>query len=163
MRKLIAVVLPMLPLWAFPQSLPYSDADNPGEAVGLLKATVITSKAVLAECTKRFPDQGSRMRSDLETWRDQEADVIARAEFFWEEMKRKDPKLADMEAFLASAALKPFEILDSVPTSGGESQPQIQVISQYCSKYFHDLASGVWRVRTPKTYEYLDDAPEPSA
>jgi len=161
MRTIIALSVLMLPLSSLSQSLTYSDADNSSEAVGLIKGTVIASQTVLAECTRRFPDQASEMRSNLAIWQKQEAGVIAKVEYFWAEMKREDARLGEMEAQLASGALNQFELLEKAWTLGDKSQPQVQVVRQYCGKYFRNLASGVWRARTPKAYRYMDDAPKP--
>ena len=158
-RKLLAAVLVSAMTCAHGQSRPYSDADNPSQAVGMLKGTVVAAAALLAECSKRFPKLSVRMHSDLTTWRDHEARLIEKVEYFWERMKRKEPKLGDMEKFMGSAALKQLAILDDAPNL--DSSLPSEVTRQYCSKYFEDLASGVWRKRTPKAYEYLDAAPAP--
>jgi hypothetical protein len=93
------------------------------------------------------------------TWFDLEERLIEKVEYFWGRMKRSEPKLEDMEKFVGSAALKQLAILDDAPVVDGGSPSE--VMRQYCSKYFQDLASGVWRKRTPKAYEYLDAAPAP--
>jgi hypothetical protein len=65
MRNFVAVVLVLALTCAHGQSRPYHDANNPSEAVGLIKGTVITSTALLTECSKRFPDLSERMENDL--------------------------------------------------------------------------------------------------
>ncbi|HEY8975857.1 MAG TPA: hypothetical protein VIN75_16685 [Burkholderiaceae bacterium] len=40
-----------------------------------------------------------------------------------------------------------------------DAPTQDKVLRDYCATHFRDLASGVWRQRTPRVYEFLRAAP----
>jgi hypothetical protein len=69
-------------------------------------------------------------------------------------MEKKAPELRDAPAQVEAAVKGQFEVLEK--TRMAEAK---EVIRQYCQNYFTDLASGIWRKRTPRAHAYMDKAP----
>jgi len=144
---------------AFCQSLSYQDADTPGEAVGMMNTTLIMNRKLLSECTKRFPEHEEGMRDDLKKWEDAERSGIYKAQYFWAQMAKRDPKMLEFPAYAEGMVVRNIEGLASAPAP---SDVAAKVLQDYCRKHFSSLAAGIWRTRTPKAYEFLDRAPVPS-
>lgn len=144
----------LLPLAAAAQSMGYADADTPGEAVGMMKSTIVMAAKMRELCGARFPSRVEEMEANLGRWRSREQSVIAKAEFHWSRMVQKQPKLVETLGYAETAVARNFETLLSAPGDAGD-----QVASQYCRQHFADLSSGIWRTRTPRAYAYLDHAP----
>ena len=146
-----AIVLPGL---AFAQSLAYMDADTPSEAVGMMKSTIFIAGKLEKACSERYPQIGAEIAENHLKWKEAESAVIRKTEFYWARIVQKQPKLADSFAYAESVVLKNLDMLGAAPGEAG-----VAVGTQFCRKHFADLASGIWRTRTPRAYAYLDKAP----
>lgn len=150
-RQWVLTVACALPLAAPAQSLGYSDADSPSEAVGMMKMTVLTSEHMQRECTKRYPQQTQDIARNLEKWRRDDAEFIHKAESHWAALMRMRPSLAQTSDYAVTAVMKNFETLQAMPGGAGAA-----VVAQYCKQHFEDFASGIWRTRTPRAYSFLN-------
>jgi hypothetical protein len=154
MRALLPFALALLAPCASAQSMPYADADNPSQAVGMMTANALTSTRFLAECSSRFPALRPEMQANHESWRATERSNLTKTEFYWNVLTKRDPKLLDIPEFVNARVLQTMQSLDNAPAGAGPA-----VLADYCKQYFQDLGSGVWRARTPQLYKFLDEAP----
>ena len=153
-RALVLALACTLPLAVSAQSLGYSDADTPSEAVGMMKMTILTAEHMRAECVKRYPQQANVIARHLEKWQRDDVEFIQKTEFHWAVLLRMKPSLAQTADYSLTAVMKNFEILRGMPGGAGPA-----VVAQYCKQHFEDLASGIWRTRTPRAYSFLKAAP----
>ena len=151
---LVVAALVQTPVHAVAQSLGYLDADTPSEAVGMMKSSMYTAEFLKRECSARFLDQAGQIEADLTRWKATEARALERADHYWAEMAAKEPKLPEMLARAETYLKESLKLLEQF-----DPARRSHVFSQYCRQYFADLASGVWRRRTPRLYEFLDRAP----
>jgi hypothetical protein len=149
-----ALTVPCIGLSQSRGSFGYQDADNPSEAVGMMKTTMYAAQAMKRECQTRHPDLSKEINSKLSAWEKAEAEVLRKANFHWSVMEKKEPKLRDAPAQVEAAVKGQFEVLEKTRMAEAKA-----VIRQYCQNYFTDLASGIWRKRTPRAYAYMDKAP----
>lgn len=140
------------------QSLGYQDADTPSEAVGMMNSTLVMAAKMYSECSKRFPDLAEGMNRDFTTWKTKEARDIGLARFHWAEMEKSQPKLQGMKAYAESAIVQQLQLAEGRPEVGGVDGGK--VVRDMCTSHFANLASGIWRDRTPRAYQYLDQAPD---
>lgn len=136
------------------QTLPYSDADTPGQAVGMMSASIVTARKMLSECSARFPESSEVMKRQFENWQKQESEVLRKTKLHWQRVLQRDPKLVEFEPYLENMVTKNIENIANAPHAAASNGAR-----EYCLKHFDDLASGVWRLRTPKVFEYMDRAP----
>jgi hypothetical protein len=155
--KHLPVLLALLPAAALAQPMPYQDADNPSQAVGMMQSTVVANRKMLSECSTRFPDAADRYRGQLKAWEETEHADIRKAQYFFDRMASKEPRLNEMLAFAETVVVRNLETLSNAPPS--LSGTMGSVLAEYCASYFANLAGGVWRTRTPRMYRYLDAAP----
>lgn len=138
------------------QSLSYQDADTQGEALGMMNTTLVANRVMLEQCSSRFPQHKEEMVRNLRVWEEREQSNILKSRFFWAQASKRDPKFAKMDAYIESVVMNNMDNLSKAPF---EQAPE--VLSDYCRKHFSELASGIWRTRTPKAYRFLDQAPQP--
>jgi len=143
---------------AFGQAFSYQDADTGSEAVGMMNTTLVTNRKMLSECSGRFPAQEEEMFRNLRAWEEAERPVIVKARHYWSQMSKRDPKLIEFNQYIEGMVVKNLDNLANAPSEQAQ-----RVLADYCRKHFADLASGVWRTRTPKAYSFLDQAPPPPA
>lgn len=153
LRTLTLLQLSVIPIVGICQSMTYLDADNPSEAVGMMKNSIFTAQVMRRECIARFPALQNEIERDLQKWQNADAGNIKKAEFYWAEMVRKQPSISSMLELSEKAVKNNFDLLSKTREQIGKD-----VLVQYCKQHFAALASGVWRKRTPRTYEYLDNA-----
>ena len=151
-------ILPLLVLLfcspaVFAQALSYQDADTEGQAVGMMNITIFTNRKMLSECRRRFPEHEQEMSGNLNAWEEKERAVLSKAKYFWSEMSKRDAKLAQFPNYAEGVVVRNIENLANAPTDQAA-----KVVSDYCRKHFTDLASGIWRTRTPRAYRYMDQA-----
>ena len=156
--RLLVPLLFTLSSSAFGQAFSYQDADTPSEAVGMMNTTLVTNRKMLSECSRRFPDYEGEMSQNLRAWEEMERPIILKTRYFWSQMSKRDSKLVEFNLYVEGVVVKNIENL-----AGAPSDQAAKVLADYCRKHFTDLASGVWRSRTPKAYAFLDRAPEPPA
>ena len=154
LRFLILAAAIQMPAQAFAQTLGYSDADNPSEAVGMMKTKLYTAEVMKRECSARLPDQAAQMEANLNKWKTTEAHAIERANHYWAQMAAKEPKMRET-LIRAEAYIKGHISL----LAKSDPDRRTQAVSLFCLQHFSDLESGVWRKRTPRLFEFLDRAP----
>src|SRR5215475_1004592 len=153
MTRLLLVLLLMTSA-AYGQALSYADADTPSEAVGMMNTTIVTSRKMLSECTSRFPTHQEEMYKNLRRWEETEHAVILKTGYFWGQMAKRNRKLVEFNDYVEALVVRNLDNVANAPAREGAS-----VAATYCRQHFADLASGVWRIRTPRAYKYLDEAP----
>jgi hypothetical protein len=139
---------------AFSQSAGYSDAGSPGEALGMMHSTLVVTEKMLTECSARFPQHAPEMKSNLRQWEDRERQVIVKTRYHWAKVAKRDAKLQELTPYYEAAVENNLKTVARMP--GAEESG---AVADYCRKHFANLASGVWRLRTPRAYKYLDEAP----
>jgi len=136
------------------QSLGFADADNASEAVGMMKTSMHAAEVMRHECVSRFPNFQKEIDDNLRKWKTVEANTLRKTEIHWAAMVRKKPDLSDTLAYAEVAVKRNLETVSGMP-----GQASAQVVSQYCRQHFANLASGIWRARTPRAYQYMDRLP----
>ncbi|WP_322028379.1 tetratricopeptide repeat protein [Paraburkholderia sp. J76] len=131
------------------ESHPVPDASSPDAAILMMRTTVQIAEDLKTQCVSRYPDLRQEIDQNLSTWKSTEAHAIDQSEARWPALIDAHPDFATIETvgtgLSAQAFLRQFKA------------PGNQVIGPLvCKKYFSDLASGVWRKRTPKMYGFLD-------
>lgn len=144
----------LIPPFGMSQSVGYSDADTPSEAVGMMRLSIETAEILRDRCIQHDPTLQEGIDTDLLKWKTAERSVLEKATYYWNVMSEKEPQLAEMLKQAERVVDANLKVFSDMP--GAASQ---KVIRQYCVQHFSDLASGVWRARTPRAYEYMDKAP----
>jgi hypothetical protein len=134
--------------------LGYMDADNPGEAVGMIKTQAYGADSMMRECSSRFPVLTDELKTNLKKWQVTEASVLKKADKHWAIMVEKDRRLLETPKQADQAIKGQFDILEKT-----QSERSAEVLKAYCRQHFSNLASGIWRERTPRAYGYMDRAP----
>ena len=137
---------------AYAQALPYADADSPSEAVGMFKMTIGLSARMNEDCTRRFPELQPQIANDLAAWRRLDAREFEIAELRFSEMARMRP---GFEEQFAAMVKQGYENKMVHPFRGVAPEIEAKVVRDYCKRFFRELATGVWRQRTPNMYRYL--------
>jgi hypothetical protein len=162
MRKqsVFVVLTLMIPLVATSQSLSYEDADTPSEAVGMMKQSEQAAHAMREQCIARFPDLQPEIDANLQKWEITEAQVLKKTEVHWAAMVKKQPSIADALKLVDSAIKTQMDTITPMEAaSKSPGHPGTDLLIQRCKRHFSDLASGVWRKRTPRAYAFMDRAP----
>lgn len=153
-RVAVALLFGLMPGIADCASLVYMDADNPGEAVGLLKAREVSAQVMLRECSARFPADTEEYKSNLFAWQKQEEYVLKKVDALWSAAASQNPSLAEVEARMEAVIAQTFESISKVQPNAID-----KLMAQYCRRHFSALAAGVWRERTPKAQHFLESMP----
>lgn len=153
-----ALLILTVPSRSLAQPLPYADADTPGEAIGIYKMTIGISARMRQECSGRFPDLGPAIERDLEKWRSIDAQEIHHAEQGFQAMERASPQLRQQFEHMLKQG---YENKLVTPFIGMDPAIEKSIMHNYCQQYFSDLASGIWRQRTPRVYQFLNPPTRP--
>lgn len=128
---------------------PVPDASSPDAAILMMRTTVRIAEDLKTQCVSRYPDLRQEIDQNLSNWKSTEAPAIDQTEARWPALVDAHPDSATIEAVGTSLSAQAFLRQFKAPGN--------QVIGPLvCKKYFSDLASGVWRRRTPKMYSFLD-------
>jgi len=153
-QVLIMAAAIQMPVVTFAQTLGYSDADSPSEAVGMMKVKLYTAEVMKRECSARLPSKAAQMENNFNKWKTTEAHDIDRANHYWAQMVGKKPEVQEMlvraEVFIKGH----ISLLEQ-----SDPDHRTQAVSVFCLQHFSDLESGIWRKRTPRLFEFLDRAP----
>lgn len=158
MRHKITIISALLvSTFAGAQSAGYQDSDTPSEAIGMMNSSLVVAAKMYEECSRKFPDSANTMKRDLQSWRAKESRAIRVTEYHWSRMEAQEAKLQKMKPYLESIVVRNIENVAAAPFQelGADG-----ALKQYCTGHFAALASGVWRSRTPRTYRFLDEAPD---
>lgn len=139
---------------ARPQSMGYLDAETPMGAVSMFVATMRAAEFMEGKCKSLFPDKGAKIDADLVQWREAEAQSISKAERYWPQIIAREPEVAELNAYAVDALKKHVDSVLAMPGGRGTG-----VLEEVCSRHFAVLASGAWRKRTPRAYEFIDRLP----
>jgi hypothetical protein len=137
---------------AYAQALPYADADSPREAVGMFKMTMGLSARMHEDCTRRFPELQPQIEKDLVAWRRLDAREFEITELRFSEMAKMRSRFEEQFAAMVKQG---YENKMVYPFRGVAPEIEAKVIRDYCKQFFRELATGVWRQRTPNMYRYL--------
>ena len=154
MKLVLAVLTLAAPVIGMSQSLSYEDADTPSEAVGMMKQSEQAAHAMREQCVARFPNLQPQIDADLQKWETAEAEVLKKTETHWAAMVKKQPSMADALKLIDSSIKTQMDTVSKLPGQAGTD-----LLLQRCKRHFSDLASGVWRKRTPRAYGFMDRAP----
>lgn len=148
---LCALVLPSFGLCQSPR---YEDADNPSEAVGMMRVVIQVTETLRDRCTRHDAALQERIDADLLKWRTTEQRVLERTMYYWNRMAAREPTITEALAHAERTIDETLRtVSENLESSGRDG------IREYCIQHFSDLASGIWRERTPKAYAYMDEAP----
>lgn len=136
------------------QSLGYLDAETQMGAVHMLVVTMRNARFVEEKCKSLFPEKSEAIDRDFGKWKAAESKGLAKAEALWPRLVEREPEFEEVAAYAVDALRRQFESMQSMPRGRGTA-----VLDEVCSKYFVQLASGVWRKRTPRAYEFIDQLP----
>lgn len=130
-------------------SQPPRDASSPQAAVAMMEGMLRGADTMENRCIQLHPDLRVEIDRDYFAWKSNEAVAIDHANKQWAAQKTELKQTADSIA--TSGAQASVDRIDAVNGSVGSTI--------WCKKYFSDLASGVWRQRTPQLYQFLDAMP----
>lgn len=118
----------------------------------MYKMTIALSDRMHDDCTRRFPEQRSQIERDIVAWRALDAKEIEATERRFAAMVKRSPKLGEQFPTMVKQG---YENKMVYPFRNVDPAIEVKVVRDYCKQYFNELATGVWRKRTPKVYEYL--------
>jgi hypothetical protein len=153
-RFLAALLALGIPVIGIGQSLSFEDADTPSEAVGMMTQTMRAAQVMRDLCVARFPKEQLEIDANLLKWRTTEAEVLKKTDVHWAAMVKKQPNMADALGLVDSSIKGQMDAAAKLPGDVGSD-----ILLQRCKRHFADLASGIWRKRTPHVYEFMDRAP----
>ncbi len=130
-------------------SHPPRDASSLMAAVGMMEGMLRSADSTEQRCVQLHPDMQVEIDRDYSTWKSNEAVAIDHANGQWATLNADLRQIAD--AMATSQAQVNVDTVNAQTGSIGSTF--------FCKKYFSDLASGVWRNRTPQVYRYLDATP----
>jgi len=119
----------------------------------MMKMTIQGSDYLRQRCISKFPELQSDLEANLAKWQVAEAAGIRKAEAIWPSMVEQDSTFSAMLSAMEENLKSILESFERMPPDVGQ-----KMYMHACSKHFADLASGVWRQRTPNAYRYLDEA-----
>lgn len=137
----------------------YPDADSVADAVGAMRISAETARVMREECIGRVAALQPEIDSNYLKWRNADGPLIRKADQYWAELVRKQPGLALQVAGIEPAVRRNLDSMSKAPVQGTGGQPGPVVLSGYCRQHFADLASGIWHVRTPQVYKFLEELP----
>jgi TPR repeat protein len=151
--------LAMLPLYKGASSAvnqgfashPPRDASSPEMAIAMIEGMRRGAEYMQHQCIQLHPELQTEIDRDYSTWKTNEAHAISRSDNQWASEASK-PELTQLADSLAKFDARAS--LDKVHSTNSSVGTEL-----LCKKYFADLASGIWRQRTPRVYEYLDATP----
>jgi hypothetical protein len=125
----------------------YVDAVNYQRAAGQMFQRIVSMELRAHTCSERFPDQSAQIAADHASWQRQDAVAIEATNAFLRDLESRNPGFIDTSR--KSVLVASRGLLDQVMATDGAAE--------YCRASFADLAAGVWRTRTPKVYEFLEN------
>lgn len=133
------------------ESNPPTDASSPDMAVAKMEGTLYAAFFMKDQCIQLHSDLQPEIDRDYAAWKATEAHAISRADSRWASMGIH----GEVDSILNSVAKAGIQAsLDKAATANRAVGTEL-----LCRKYFADLASGIWRERTPKIYQFLDAMP----
>ena len=145
----VAVAMVFISSPCLAQESEFADADSFDSAVRLMKLSLHGLGYMETRCTTSFPKLKGEIESHIAKYKARERHAIRVAEARWAEMYKQMPQVLD-------ASLAAVE----VAVDGSLALADNDTLRRVCGGYFAQYSSGVWRQRTPRVYEYLDQAPE---
>ena len=130
------------------QVVSYADADNLGQALSMMKTSLTVATSMRARCAASVPSLAPEIDENLSIWRTRESDVIGKTE----------------RAIRLIAAERPDDVrkANELIIRGLTNQLAVAekqgTLPALCRRHFSELASGVWRQRTPRLYKFIEEA-----
>ena len=132
----------------------FQDASDMHEAAGMMENRIVDAGIFQKECSHHFPQLIDEIKGRVATWQRMDATEIRKANYYWSVMKIQHPSdTSQINDYMASNAIKVIK----VASKNGANETGL---AKFCKLYFANLASGVWRRRTPKMYQYLLNIPD---
>jgi len=128
---------------------PPPDASSPTAAISMMRTTARIAEDLKTRCVDRYPDLRDEIDQDFSSWKSAEAHTIGQSEARWPALVDAHPELATTGDVAVGLGVQIFS--RQLTASNNEVIGKLA-----CKKYFADLASGIWRKRTPKMYGFLD-------
>ncbi len=153
-KRIFTLAVSLLTTTVQAQSLGYLDAETQMGAVSMLVVTTRTARFVEEKCKSLFPEKSEAIDTDFAKWKTAESRGLQKAEALWPSIVEREPDVEQLAAYAVDTVKKQFESMQSIPNGRG-----VVILDEVCSKYFVQLASGIWRKRTPKAYEFIDQLP----
>lgn len=127
-------------------SAQFHDASDRDEALGMMLSTEISNKHFMEKCSTSFPKLSAEMTRNENSWKS-EATVLSNYQTRLSDLESRNPALvAALRSQLLLASKTQHQALLATP----------ETYRQYCQTRFADLASGIWRKRTPNAYRFLE-------
>ncbi len=155
MKWLFSIVLLSLSSLTLAQGTGYMDADNYGEAIGLFEFQLLTTDNYMEECSSRFPALVAEMQRNRDVWRTKDKQVHDIVRLIVAKRNKAHPEVSQqMAAMSKENVTRIFANFDSL---SNQAPQQVKVVAQQaCQKHFEERASGVWRMRIPKAYDFVE-------
>ncbi|MCX9158571.1 hypothetical protein OPU71_20860 [Niveibacterium sp. 24ML] len=153
-QRLLPQITVAVFLVSFVEASTFHDASNTNEAVAMLTFAQAEAETLHQGCTSIFPADSAALSSNYEKWKQDEFAVIEKSKVLATIAISKNP---DIQQYIdrvkenATARLK-------VASTTNDARLAVQ---KYCISYFNNLATGVWRTRTPDVYKFVTDAKLP--
>ena len=144
-------MLGIAPLLGSAQSLAYKDATNPLGAVVMLQSTIRGAKHMQERCKELYPELTASINNALQKWLFLEQPLVRKASLLWPKILQHRPETANVLGMMDRTIDSNIENASKlIAPDGGD------FVKNLCSQHFNDLASGVWRRRTPNMYYLLE-------
>lgn len=148
-RVLSSVILSLGASICLAQSPSYRDADNLGQALNMMNTYIVSTEYMQSRCVAGVPALTAEVQENVRSWKEQERDVIRKTEYAAGLLDRERPQESRRAKDLAIDAMG--RIVVAAEKKG--------LLATVCQSFFRDLASGVWRKRTPSVFRFIDEAP----
>lgn len=132
----------------------FQDANDMHEAAGMMENRIVDARIFQKECSHHFPQLIDEIKGHVATWQRTDATEIRKANYYWSVMKIQHP--SDTSQINDSMASNAIKVIKATSQNGSNETG----LAKFCKLYFANLASGVWRKRTPKMYQYLLNIPD---
>jgi len=128
----------------------YKDAQNPSQAVGLVKVTIVYSDKLLEKCSSRFPTESLTFKDAHITWLSKDKEIIDLVNYYWSEGAGKEP---DSEIVLDRMTERMYETVLSKAQE--HSTGEYRALNFYCNDYFQKLKSGDYKTNAPNAFNMV--------
>lgn len=153
-RLFFSLFVTLLSIVPLAKAASFQDANDMHEAAGMMENRIVDARIFQRECSNRLPQLNDEIKDHVATWQRMDATEIRKANYYWSVMITQHPTdTSQINEFMASNAIKTINAASQDGSNG-------KGLTKFCKLYFVNLASGVWRERTPKMYQYLLNIPD---
>ncbi|MGH8108311.1 MAG: hypothetical protein ACREO1_06285 [Arenimonas sp.] len=135
----------------------YADADNLEEAYGFMYARKVSAEMLREKCSASFPEQAQEIESNYQKWLSEDGELLRKVDASLAEIEKQEPGvIAKLDKLITEAITKGYADMEEAAKQNNDDS-----LSLFCSEQFSAMADGSWRKRTPKAYEFINNAPLP--